>query len=174
MDIVQPLDGEDTPDTDMTYSEGAHIAEVSEAKAELLKQSFVSIKNEKRLQVRNVYTLLKVAVTKAPTLDQVMGSQCSKSTKSNDWSLSRIQALMLDTLAPLTEVMEQFNSEAEEVSSKVIAKAVEDAIKLLGNASSQMSLLRRTLVLQEYNKELVAWTQHREDKFNEEAPALFG
>ena len=149
MDIVQPLDGEDTPDT-ATCSEGARIAEVSEATAGLLKRSFVSIKNEKRLQVRNVYALLKVAVTKAPTLDQVMGSQCSKLTKLNDWSLSRVQALMLDALAPLTEVMEQFNSEAE-LSSEVIAKAVEDAIKLLGNASSQMSSLRRTRVLQEYN-----------------------
>jgi len=81
---------------------------------------------------------------------------------------------MLDALAPLTEVMEQFNSEAEEVSSKVMAKTVEDAIKLLGNASSQMSSLCQTWVLQEYNKELVAWAQHGEDKFIEEAPAMFG
>ena len=68
---------------------------------------------------------------------------------------------MLDALAPLMEVMEQFNSDAEEVSSEVITKAVENAIELLGNASSQMSSLRRTQVLQEYNKKLVAWTQHR-------------
>jgi len=56
----------------------------------------------------------------------------------------------------------------------VIAKTVKDAIRLLDNASSQISLLRRAQVLQEYNKELVAWAQHREDKFIEEVPALFG
>ena len=62
MDIVQPLDGKDMPDTDTTCSEGACIAEVSEATEKLLKRCFVLIKNEKRLQVRNVYVLPKVAV----------------------------------------------------------------------------------------------------------------
>jgi len=51
---------------------------------------------------------------------------------------------------------------------------VESAIILLGNASSQMSSLQRTRVLQEYNRDLVEWAQQREHKFNEAAPALFG
>ena len=72
------------PDTDITCSEGACIVEVNKATAELLKQSFILVKNEKRLQVRNVYAQPKVAVMKASTLDQAMGSQCSMSTKSND------------------------------------------------------------------------------------------
>ena len=55
---------------------------------------------------------------------------------------------MLNVMAPLSEVMEVFHSEAEEVSSELVAKAVEDAITLIGNASSQMSSLQRTLVLQ--------------------------
>ena len=116
MDIIQPLDDEDTPNTDVTCPEGARVVEVSEVTQELLKRSFVSLKNPKRLQVRNAFALPKVAVTKTPSLDQVMSSQCSKSTKSNDWSLSRVQALMLDAMAPLSEVMELFNSDREEVS----------------------------------------------------------
>ena len=48
---------------------------------------------------------------------------------------SHVQALMLDAMAPLSEVMEVFHSEAEEVSLKLVAKAVEDAITLIGNAS---------------------------------------
>lgn len=48
MDIVQPLDGKDMPNTDTTCSEGAHIVKMSKATAELLKQSFVSVKNEKK------------------------------------------------------------------------------------------------------------------------------
>ena len=54
---------------------------------------------------------------------------------------------MLDAMAPLSEVMEVFHSEAEEVSSELVAKAVEDAITLISNASSQISSLRRTQVL---------------------------
>ena len=173
MDIVQPLD-DNTPDADVTCPEGARVAEVSQATADLLKRSFVSIKNKKRLATRNVYALPKVAVTKAPSLDQVMASQCSKSTKSNAWILSRIQALMLDAMAPLSEVMELFHSDAEEISSEDIAKAVEAAITLIGNASSQLSTLRRTHVLREYNKDLLEWAQKREAKFIENAPALFG
>ena len=168
MDIVQPLD-DNTPDADVTCSEGARVAEVSQATADLLKRSFVSIKNEKRLATRNVYALPKVAVTKAPSLDQVMASQCSKSTKPNDWSLFRFQALMLDAMAPLSEVMELFHSDAEEVSSEDIAKAVEDAITLIGNASSQLSTLRHTHVLREYHKDLLEWAQKREAKFIENA-----
>jgi len=104
MDIIQPLDDEDMPDTDITVPEGACVVEVSKATQELLKQSFTSLKNPKRLQVRNTFTLSKVAVTKTPSLDQVMGSQCSKSTKANDWSLSQVQALMLDAMAPLSDL----------------------------------------------------------------------
>ena len=125
MDIIQPLDNDDAPDADVSCSEGARVVEVSEATQKLLKRSFESMKNSRRLQTRNDFSLPKVAITKTPSLDQVMASQCSKSTKSNDWSLSRIQALMLDAVAPLTEVMELFHSEADEVSSEQIAKAVE-------------------------------------------------
>jgi len=53
----------------------------------------------------------KVAITKVPTLDKVMAAQCLKTTKSNDWTLSRIQTLTLDALAPLTNVLELFHSE---------------------------------------------------------------
>jgi len=55
--------------------------------------------------------------------------------KSNDWTLSRIQALTLDALATLMNILELFNSEAEEIPSHQVAKAVELAISLLGNAS---------------------------------------
>jgi len=69
---------------------------------------------------------------KVPTLDKVMAAHCSESTKSNDWTLSRIQALILDALAPLTNILELFNSEIEEIPSDQVAKAVESAISLLG------------------------------------------
>jgi len=69
---------------------------------------------------------------------------------------------MLDVMVPLSKVMELFNSDREEVSLEEIAKAVESAIILLGNASSQMSSLHWTRVLQEYNQDLVEWAQQHE------------
>jgi len=64
MDIVQPLDSDNTPEANVICIEGACVAEVSEATQEFLKRSFVSLKNAKRLQVRNIYALPKVVVTK--------------------------------------------------------------------------------------------------------------
>ena len=64
-----------------------------------------------------------------------MVAHCSKSTKSNDWTLSRVQALTLDALAPLTEVLELFNSGVDDISSERVAKAVEPTLGLLGSAS---------------------------------------
>ena len=94
--------------------------------------------------------------------------------KINDWTLSRIQALTLDALAPLTSILELFNSDAEEIQSEVVAKAVESAVVLLGNASSHISNLWRTKVLEEYNKDLVTWAQDHEGEFLKAAPQLFG
>jgi len=48
MDIVQPLDSNNTPEANVTCIEGAHVAEVSETTQELLKRSFMSLKNAKR------------------------------------------------------------------------------------------------------------------------------
>jgi len=56
---------------------GTHITEVFQKAEEILKQSFVLLKNSKRLQARNAFVLLKVAVMKATSLDTMMASQCS-------------------------------------------------------------------------------------------------
>jgi len=76
------------------------VARVTPATEALLKRSFVSLVNKDRIDERNVYVLPKVAVTKVPSLDKVMATHCSKSTKTNDWTLSRIQALTLDARPP--------------------------------------------------------------------------
>ena len=83
-----------------------------------------------------------------------MAAQCSKSTKTNDKVLAHLQALTLD---------------ADEVGY-----AVESAITLIGNASSQMSILQRQKILEEYNKDLLSFAQDREEEFTKAAPQLFG
>ena len=115
--------------------------------------------------------LPKVVVMKV-TLDKVMAAQCSKGTKANHWTLSRIQVLILDALAPLTNVLELFNSGAEEISSDQVSKAMELAVVLLGNVSCHISTLRRAKALKEKN--LVTWTQDHEVKFLKAAPQLLG
>ena len=107
-------------------------------------------------------------------LDKVMAAHCSKSTKSNDWSLSRIQALTLDALAPLTNILELFNSGAEEIPSDQVAKAVESAVTLLGNASCHISSLKRTKVLKEYNKDLIIWGQDRKAESSKQPHSYSG
>ena len=49
--------------------------------------------------------------------------------------------------------------------SERVAKAVEAAVGLLGNASCHISALRRTKILERYNKDLVTWAQDREPDY---------
>ena len=51
---------------------------------------------------------------------------------------------------------------------------MESAVTLLGNASSQMSGLRRQEVLEEYNKDLLSFAKEREATLIKAAPLLFG
>ena len=170
MEILQ-LQGDEDLYGSVKSKRPTRVARVMPATEALLKRSFVSLVNEDCVDERNVYALPKVAVTKVPSLDKVMATHCSK---TNDWTLSRIQALTLDALAPQTSILELFNLDAEEIQSEVVAKAVESAVVLLGNASSHISNLRRTKVLEEYNKDLVTWAQDREGEFLKAALQLFG
>jgi len=156
MEILQPQGDEDLYGS-VKSKRPTRVARVTPVTEALLKRSFVSLLNEDHIDERNVYALPKVAVTKVPSLDKVMATHYSKRTKTNDWTLSRIQALTLDTLAPLTSILELFNLDAEEIQSEVVAKAVESAVVLLGNTSSHISNLQRTKLLEEYNKDLVTW-----------------
>ena len=103
-----------------------------------------------------------------------MLEQCSKSTKTNDKVLARLQALMLDAVGPLTHLLEKLNSEEAEIDTDEVGYVVESAITLIGNASSQMSILRRQKILEEYNKDLLSFAQDREEEFTKAAPQLFG
>jgi len=173
MEILQPQGDEDLYGS-VKSKKPTWVARVTPATEALLKRSFVSLLNEDCVDERNVYALPKVAVTKVPSLDKVMATHCSKSMKTNDWTLSRIQALTLDALAPLTSILELFNLDVDEIQSEVVAKAVESAVVLLGNTPSHIPNLRRTKVLEEYNKDLVTWAQDREGEFLKAAPQLFG
>ena len=75
-----------------------------------------------------MFSLPKVAVTKTPSLDPAMVAQCSKSTKANDKTLARLQALTLKAVGPLTDLLEKLNSDAVEIDADEVGYAVESAI----------------------------------------------
>ena len=52
--------------------------------------------------------------------------------------------------------------------------AVKAALTFLGNASSQCTTLRRVNILEEYNKDLISFSQESEDLFDSAKGTLFG
>ena len=54
-----------------------------------------------------------------------------------------------------------------------IGEAVETALTLLANASTQVSAVRRTKILEDYNKELVPFVAAKERDWTSGAPRLF-
>ena len=132
------------------------------------------MKNTDRRQLRNAFSLLKVPVTKTPSLDPVMVVQCSKNTKANEKTLARLQAITFNAVGPLTDLLEKLNSDAVEIDADKVGYAVESAITLIGNVSSQISIFRREKILEEYNMDLLSFAQDREGEFIKAAPMLFG
>ena len=51
---------------------------------------------------------------------------------------------------------------------------VHSALVLLGNASTQFSVYRRTNVLEDFNKDLVSFAEEKEPELRTAAPQLFG
>ena len=108
----------------------------------------------------------------APCLDKVMAVECSKSTNTTDQAHSWIQALFLDTVGPLTELLDGINK-GQELAIDVMEGAVKAALSLTGSASSHCNALKRTTVLEKYNKDLVSFAQGS-DLFTSATMMLFG
>ena len=173
MNIRDPIEnGEDASSTGIR--DEVRLVDVGPWTDEHLKQGSVLMKNTDRRQLRNAFSLPKVPVTKTPSLDPVMVAQCSKSTKANDKTLACLQALTLDAVGPLTDLLEKLNSDAVEIDADKVGCAVEPAITLIGNASSQISIFRREKILEEYNMDLLSFAQDREGEFIKAALMLFG
>ena len=102
-----------------------------------------------------------------------MASECSKSCKSMDHSLYTLQGLILEAIGPLSQLLEAVNDPDPQVSMDQVGEAVETAISLLANASNKASLMRRTKILEEYNKDLVSFSEAKERDWASAAPRLF-
>ena len=144
----------------------------------LLQRAFTPLKNPDRRALRRQFLVPDSPVTMAPKLDKVMAAECLPGVRSTDQSLARLQALMLDAVGPLTDLLEKMgNSEdgnEETLDFQVVEDTIQSALAFLGNAATQFSIYRRTKILEEYNKELVSFSEELEPELRAAAPLLFG
>ena len=86
-------------------------------------------------------------------------------------------------MGPLTNLLERINKsvplegqqDEEElgVVLQLIENSVQSALAFLGNAATQLSAYRRTKIQEEYNKDLVSFSEEVETDLRAAAPLLF-
>ena len=104
-----------------------------------------------------------------------MSSSLAAKAKAADAELARIQAFVLDPVGPLIRILkatEEDQTSEDSVSLDEGKAAIADALRLLGNASAQISRLRRKKILKAVNPEIQDLAD--EDIFASAAPDLFG
>ena len=130
----------------------------------VLQNAFTPLKNPDRRALRRQFVVPDMPLTMALKLDKVMAAECVSAVRTTDQSLACLQALMLDAVGPLTDLLEKISesspadSEEEQgVDLQMVEDSVQTALVFLGNAATQFSAYRRTKILEEYNKDLVSF-----------------
>ena len=109
--------------------------------------------------------------TKCPKLDCTLKAEVPKFCKDADRPLCRIQTLVLDTVGPLSSLLESQRS--GQLTPEATAEAVTQALRFLGNACSNISAERRKRIVSHLNKDLHPLMEESE-RFANAAPLLFG
>ena len=149
------------------------VAEVSETTEALLKNSCTKrLANNTRLKIRDCYSLPQVAATRTPQLDNYLKPEVSQQTKTADKELAKVQTFVLDSLAPLSHLME-LDAQGHEITHTEAIDTVKAAIELIGNANAKISHLRRSKVITQLNKSLLPLIEE-DSNFDGVAPSLFG
>ena len=86
--------------------------------------------------------------THCPRLDLVFYTSTKPQVKNADLELARIQAFILDLVGPLARVLHAMDPERRPDARDEACSVVNDAIRQLGNASSQISKLRKKCLKQ--------------------------
>ena len=173
-------------ETETLTSSGNEIrpVKVREETELVLQKAFEPLKNQDRRALRRQFLVPDMPLTMAPKLDKVMAAECVPAVRTSDQSLACLQALMLDAVGPLTDLLERISrsvpSEGQEdeedqgLDLQVVEDSVQSALAFLGNAATQFSAYRRTKILEEYNKDLVSFSEEVEPDLRAAAPLLFG
>ena len=92
--------------------------------------------------------------TRTPQLDSYLKPEISQQGKAADKELAKVQTFVLDSLAPLSHLME-LDVQGHEISHNEALSAARAAIELIGNANAKISHLRWTKVISQLNKSLL-------------------
>ena len=165
----------DDEEDDENIGETREPYEVSESTSALLKKSFTStLPHVERRKLRGMFHVPNVDETRCPRLDLVFkttGLSLREETKAFEQDLARVQAFALNPVGPLVQLLEVSQSGTLEQDEAIATLSV--AITLLGNASSQISRIRRRKALKELNADIQDLAD-KEEIFKEAAPKLFG
>ena len=166
--------GDRDPDPEWSNSEDEdNDIVLSERSLAMLSSAFSStLSNTERRKVRNSFPTPKVSETRCPRLDPIFKTSAKLEAKSADAELARIQAFVLDPVGPLARVIHALEDSGDSFTMEEAHSALCDAVKLLGNASSQISKLRRKKILRAVNPDIQDLAD--EDIFTGAAPGLFG
>jgi len=101
-----------------------------------------------------------------------MKPEVSQTAKASDKELKLIQTAVLDSVAPLTAIVEA-DAKGDNITHKQAVNAAKAAIELVGNANAKINHLRRMKIISQMNKALLPLTEDDEN-FTDAAPSLFG
>ena len=179
-DRMSEEDGEVSGDEDLIPPPAKKTKlELSEETKKLVKKSFsIPLSNPERRETKCRAPPLDLPETRCPRLDPLFKTGESKfggnsEAKQVDNDLQKVQALMLDVAAPLLQLRSCVELGEEQSLPRDPAEMVDDALKLLGNAISSTSKIRRKRVLKACNPDIQDLAEE-ESLFQEAGPNLFG
>ena len=159
------------PDADSDASEG-ETTRLSATTTKIVEDAFSrSMPNEKRHSIKRKQPVPDTPYTKCPKLDSTILSRLPRPAKDADRASARIQTLVLDAACPLINMLE--SARKGTLNTKEAAESAQQALKLLGNASANISRERRQKATQHLNPELATLVDD-EESFKDAAPMLFG
>ena len=132
---------------DSDASEG-ETTKLSTTTTKIVEDAFAcSMANEKRRSLKRKQPVPDTPYTKCHSTIQ---SRLPKSAKDADRASARIQMLVLDAAAPLVNILELARKGT--LNTKEAAESAQQALKLLGNASANISMERRRKATQHLNR----------------------
>lgn len=145
---------------------------LSEDNSSFVGSAFSStLNNSERRRIRKGFPTPETPETRCPKLDSIYKS-VKADFKSQDSEPSRLQAFMLDPVAPLLHLLHNID-ENPDYTVDEIRRDTTEAIQLLGKASSQVSKIQRKRILKAVNPDIQDLV-NEEKNFKEAAPLLFG
>ena len=160
-------DSDDKQDGEATTT-GTKLFPVSQKTESFLSNCFTTALPNRR-QWKAKYGAPRTAVTAYPNMDKVLKSRLSAQTKAKDKQLARTQALLLDAVGPLSFILEEANK--GQLPPKATMEAAQTALRLLGNASANISRKRRRAAITNMNNRLVDMAED-DQLFAKAAPNL--